>query len=104
MTANDEPAGPRPEKKRRLSIGKVIAFVAVVIALIFIGQNSETGSVSFLFWEFTLPAWVWAGGLFVSGALPGTRSTGPGCAHGARLAVTTDLAGLIGIGFLPVTI
>jgi len=71
MTANDEPAGPRPEKKRRLSIGKVIAFVAVVIALIFIGQNSETGSVSFLFWEFTLPAWVWAGGLFVLGGIAG---------------------------------
>ena len=69
MTENGNADGPA--NRSRLTVGKVIALISIVIALIFIAQNSDSGAVSFLFWEFTLPAWVWAGGLFVLGGIAG---------------------------------
>jgi uncharacterized integral membrane protein len=69
MTANGN--GDGPENRSRLPVGKVIALISIVIALIFIAQNSESGAVSFLFWDFTLPTWVWAAGLFLLGGVAG---------------------------------
>ncbi len=61
----------RPQNKSSVSLGKIVTLIAVVIAVIFIIQNSGTGTVSFLFWEFQLPTWVWAIGLFLLGGVSG---------------------------------
>jgi uncharacterized integral membrane protein len=54
-----------------MTVGKVVGLISIIIALIFILQNTGSGSVSFLFWDFTLPTWLWAAGLFVLGGVAG---------------------------------
>ena len=44
---------------------------AVVIALIFIVQNTGSGTVTFLVWDFTMATWLMALILFVLGGVSG---------------------------------
>jgi uncharacterized integral membrane protein len=61
----------RAEAKSGLGLGTIIGGVAAVLALIFIVQNTGSGTVSFLAWDFTMATWVWALLLFVLGGVSG---------------------------------
>lgn len=51
---------------------KMVAAVALgVLAIVFIFQNTATGSVSFLFWDIEAPAWLWLTIIFVVGLAVG---------------------------------
>jgi uncharacterized integral membrane protein len=53
------------------SLGTIIAGGAAVLALILILQNTGSGTVQFLFWDFTFATWVWALLLFLLGGVSG---------------------------------
>ncbi|MDN5790604.1 MAG: LapA family protein [Micrococcales bacterium] len=57
---------------RQISVRTVIAAVIVVLALIFVFQNTGSGRVSFLFWEFNAPAWIWLVIVFAAGVAVGS--------------------------------
>ncbi len=50
----------------------IVAIVLGVLALVFIFQNTGSGHVNFLFWDFTLPAWVWLLVIFLAGVVVGS--------------------------------
>jgi uncharacterized integral membrane protein len=61
----------RNDTRRDIGLGTIIGGIAALLALIFILQNTESGTVQFLFWDFTMATWVWALLLFVLGAVSG---------------------------------
>lgn len=61
----------QPEQRRGIPVGAFMGGGAVVIALIFIVQNTGTGTVTFLFWDFTMATWLLALILFVLGGVSG---------------------------------
>ena len=62
----------RMEKQPRRGMGTLIALVVVVVLfLIFILQNGVQVKFTFLFWDFTWPAWGMLVLLFVLGLLCG---------------------------------
>jgi uncharacterized integral membrane protein len=54
-----------------IGFGTIIGIATAVLAFIFIVQNRESGTVEFLFWDFTLATWVWALVLFLLGGVSG---------------------------------
>ncbi len=61
----------RNEAERGAGLGAIVGGVSALLALIFIVQNTESGTVEFLFWDFTMATWVWALVLFVLGGVSG---------------------------------
>jgi uncharacterized integral membrane protein len=66
------PRRPPPSPKT------IVGIVLAVLALVFVFQNTEKGSVNFLFWTVSLPSWVWllivfAVGLVVGSLVPWLR-------------------------------
>jgi uncharacterized integral membrane protein len=61
----------RNDAERGVGLGAIVGGVAALLALIFIVQNTESGTVQFLFWDFTLATWVWALLLFILGGVSG---------------------------------
>src|SRR5262249_17987097 len=59
-----ERAGP---KRRRFTTRQVITGVIVVVALLFIFQNTERAKFKFLWFDLTAPVWVWLLVVFVAG-------------------------------------
>ena len=59
------------EAKGGIGLGTIIGGGAALLALIFIVQNTGSGTVQFLFWDFTMATWVWALLLFLLGAVSG---------------------------------
>jgi uncharacterized integral membrane protein len=55
----------------RIGMGTIIAGGSALLALIFVVQNTGSGTVQFLFWDFTLATWVWALLLFLLGGVSG---------------------------------
>ena len=54
-----------------IGFGTIIGGGAALLALIFVVQNTGSGTVQILFWEFTMATWVWALLLFLLGAVSG---------------------------------
>jgi uncharacterized integral membrane protein len=54
-----------------IGFGTIIGGGAALLALIFVVQNTGSGTVQFLFWDFTMATWVWALLLFLLGAVSG---------------------------------
>lgn len=50
----------------------IVGGVLVVLALIFIFQNTGSKTVSFLWLDITMPAWIWMLVLFVVGVAVGS--------------------------------
>ena len=71
MNSDGTTSTEQPAKRGGWSAGKVIALIAIIVAFIFIVQNTSTGKVSFLFWGFDLPTWIWTVGLFLLGGITG---------------------------------
>lgn len=63
--------GRNEKPGRRVSAGMIMGGLAGVLALIFIVQNTQSGTVNFLAWDFTFATWVWALILFALGAVTG---------------------------------
>ena len=59
------------QAKEGIGFGTILGIGAAVLALIFIVQNTGSGTVEFLFWDVTMPTWVWALGLFLLGGVSG---------------------------------
>ena len=60
-----------PPKQRDLSPGMIVAAIVVVLAGIFIFQNTDSSSVSFLWFDLEAPTWVWFFILFLVGVAIG---------------------------------
>ena len=59
------------EAKGGIGFGTIIGGGAALLALIFIVQITGSGTVQFLFWDFTMATWVWALLLFLLGGVSG---------------------------------
>jgi uncharacterized integral membrane protein len=58
-----------------LTTRNIIAGVIVIVALLFVFQNTETGDFNFLFFEFSAPKWLWMLGVFGAGFASGILFT-----------------------------
>ena len=63
-------AGP-PAKDRDLTPAMIVAAIIVVLAAIFIFQNTASSDVSFLWLDLVAPTWVWFFILFLVGVAVG---------------------------------
>ena len=59
------------EKRGGVGIGTILGGGAALIALIFVVQNTGSGTVQFLSWSFTMATWLWALLLFLLGGVSG---------------------------------
>lgn len=50
----------------------VVAAVLVVLALVFVFQNTSSRRVHLLFWSVSLPTWIWLLVIFVAGVAAGS--------------------------------
>jgi len=57
--------------KSGVGAGVIIGGISAAIALVFVLQNTGSGTVNFLFWEFSFPTWLWALILFGLGGVSG---------------------------------
>jgi uncharacterized integral membrane protein len=53
--------------KGLLTPKRIVAGVITIVALLFVFQNTGTGSFHFLFFEFKAPRWLWLLGVFAAG-------------------------------------
>ena len=59
------------EKRGGVGVGTILGAGAALIALIFVVQNTGSGTVEFLLWDFTMATWLWALLLFLLGGVSG---------------------------------
>ena len=50
----------------------IASAVLVVLALVFVFQNTKRGRVNVFFWHVTLPAWIWLLVIFLVGVVVGS--------------------------------
>jgi uncharacterized integral membrane protein len=60
-----------PAKERDIGPAMIIAAFILILAVIFIFQNTDTSAVSFLWLELEAPTWVWFFILFLVGVAAG---------------------------------
>ncbi|GAA1521444.1 hypothetical protein GCM10009788_26620 [Nocardioides humi] len=60
------------QKTSRISPRAVAGAVLAVLALVFVFQNTGEGRIEFLFWELTMPAWIWLLVVFAAGLAVGS--------------------------------
>jgi uncharacterized integral membrane protein len=60
-----------PAKERDISAPMIIAAIILILAAVFIFQNTDTSAVSFLWLELEAPTWVWFFILFLVGVAVG---------------------------------
>jgi lipopolysaccharide assembly protein A len=49
---------PQPAWRRFVTPGRIVLVAVVIVALIFVLQNTESRDVSFLWLEFGMPTWL----------------------------------------------
>lgn len=64
-------AGPASESKT-VRVRAVIAGILVVVALVFVFQNTSSRRVHFLFWSVSMPTWIWLLIIFAVGVVAGS--------------------------------
>jgi uncharacterized integral membrane protein len=57
---------------RTVRVRTVVAAVLVILALVFIVQNTSSRRVHFLFWSMSLPTWIWLLVIFIVGMVAGS--------------------------------
>lgn len=62
----------RPAAKRGLSPRLIVAVVLAALLLIFIFQNTKTGSIRVFFWTLSMPTWIWLVVVTVAGVVTGS--------------------------------
>jgi uncharacterized integral membrane protein len=55
-----------------MRVRTVVAGVLVVLALVFVFQNTSSRRVHFLFWSMSMPAWIWLLIIFAVGVTAGS--------------------------------
>ncbi len=67
---SDSPAG----SPRRLSVSPRVAATTVllILAVVFVFQNTAKGQVHLLFWTVGMPAWIWLLLIFLCGVAVGS--------------------------------
>jgi uncharacterized integral membrane protein len=66
------PAGSSPggaAERRRLGGGAIATLIGVGLVVVVVIQNTQRIGITFLFWRFTLPIWLFALAMAVIGAL-----------------------------------
>ena len=61
-----------PAKKSRNTLKLVVVLVLVAAAVVFIVQNTNSGTVNFLWMSITMPYWIWFTILLVVGVVIGS--------------------------------
>lgn len=56
---------------RTITIRQVVVAAVVLVALIFVAQNTRKTTVNVLFWNISSPLWVWLLALLAIGAVAG---------------------------------
>jgi len=56
--SQEMPGGGAPQQGSRLGLGAISSGAGAVLLLIVLLQNTEDVTVNFLFWDFTLPLWL----------------------------------------------
>jgi uncharacterized integral membrane protein len=59
-------------ESRTVRVRTVVAAILVVLALVFVVQNTSSRRVHFLFWSMSLPTWIWLLVIFVVGVAVGS--------------------------------
>ena len=62
---------PRTDEGFRPTPKQILGVVIAVFALVFIFQNNDKGTVSFLWMDFTTTLWIWLMLLFLCGGVVG---------------------------------
>jgi uncharacterized integral membrane protein len=62
----------RVAESRTVRVRTVVAGVLVILAVVFIFQNTGSRRVHFLFWSMSMPAWIWLLVIFVVGVVAGS--------------------------------
>lgn len=68
----DQPEKQRSNWRRWVTPKTVTAAVIAALALSFVIQNTNEGRVDFLFWNVSMPAWIWIALVFVAGVAVGS--------------------------------
>jgi uncharacterized integral membrane protein len=75
LVANRRDGGDGVAEKRDyrelLTTRNVIAGLLVIVALLFVFQNTSTGHFHFLFFNLSAPRWLWLLGVFAAGFAAG---------------------------------
>lgn len=59
------------ERGPTMSAGRIASLVALVLFIIFVLQNTDEGTVEFLWMDLTLPAWIYLVVIFALGVIVG---------------------------------
>lgn len=65
-------AAASTKPRRRVTARIIGALILAVLAIIFVFQNSASGRIHFLFWYFSMPAWIWLLIVLVVGVVIGS--------------------------------
>ena len=71
MAKNVTPSNQQRKWTDLLTPRNIIAGVIVIVALLFIFQNTATGEFHFLFLDMEAPTWLWLLGVFAAGFVGG---------------------------------
>ena len=71
MTDDVTPTQPERKWSDLLTFRNIIGGVIVIVALLFIFQNTQTGDFHFLFFDIKAPRWLWLLGVFGGGFVAG---------------------------------
>ena len=73
MTDPSQARGQSPESEgRSVSPKLIIGAILLVLALVFILQNTSKNKVDVFFWDATAPKWIWMLVLFGAGMIVGS--------------------------------
>jgi len=62
----------QPKAKRRVTAKFIVVLVLIVLAAIFIAQNTGSGKINLLFWSVSLPTWIWLLAVLLIGVIIGS--------------------------------
>jgi len=62
----------QPKAKRRVTAKFVVVLVLIVVAVIFIVQNTARREINLLFWSVSLPTWIWLLAVLLIGVIIGS--------------------------------
>lgn len=67
--SQEMPGGGAPQRGSRLGLGVISSGVGAALLLMVVLQNTEDVTLNFLFWDFTMPLWLYTVAVALLGAL-----------------------------------
>ena len=62
----------QPKAKRRVTAKFIVVLVLIVLAVIFIAQNTQSHDVHVLFWKVSAPTWILLSIVLIVGVIVGS--------------------------------